>query len=60
MGKSFRVTRSHGAFVSSSYAERTVGTVHPSAILRAPTDELRRELRKQFVDDFKKIAKLKL
>lgn len=60
MGKSFRVTESHGVFVSSPYAERTMATVHPSAVLRAPTDQARHELRKQFVDDFKKVAKLRL
>ncbi len=60
LGKSFRVTERHGEFVSTTYAERTMATVHPSAILRAPTDQVRHQLRKQFVDDFKKIAKLRL
>ena len=60
LGKSLRVTERHGEFVSTTYAERTMATVHPSAILRAPTDEVRHQLRKQFVDDFKKIVKLRL
>lgn len=60
LGKGFRVTQSHGEFVPSPHAEHTVATVHPSAILRAPTDDLRHELRQQFVQDFQKIAKLKL
>jgi uracil-DNA glycosylase len=30
-------------------------TVHPSSILRAPSDEARRMERERFVDDLKKI-----
>ena len=60
LGKKFRVTQSHGEFVSSPYAEYTIATVHPSAILRAPTPEMRSDLRQQFLADLKKIAKLRI
>jgi DNA polymerase len=37
-----------------------MATVHPSSILRAPDPDARHEQERQFVEDMKKIAKLKL
>jgi DNA polymerase len=51
----FKVTRQRGQFVDSDLADYVTATVHPSSILRAPTDEARRLERERFVDDLKKI-----
>ena len=44
-------------FVDSPLAEFVTATVHPSSILRAPSDEARRIETKRFIDDLKKIRK---
>lgn len=51
----FRVSVQRGQFVDSPLAEYVTATVHPSSILRAPSDEARRSERARFVDDLKKI-----
>ncbi len=56
LGKSFRVSRQRGAFVDSALAPFVTATVHPSSILRAPSDEARREKLPPFVAQLKKIA----
>src|SRR5919108_2562229 len=43
LGRSFRVSKQRGEFVSTPLAPRVTATVHPSSILRAPDDEARRE-----------------
>jgi len=53
----FRVSVQRGQFVKSELAEYVTATVHPSSILRAPTDEARREERTRFVNDLKKIRR---
>jgi DNA polymerase len=53
----FRVSVQRGQFVKSELAEYVTATVHPSSILRAPTDEARREERARFVSDLKKIRR---
>lgn len=60
LGPAFRVTVSHGKFIESPLARYVTATIHPSAILRAPEDEMRHELQKQFIDDLRPIAGLKL
>lgn len=57
LGKDFRVTRQRGQWVVSEHAERTIATIHPSAILRAPDPELRELQYREFVDDLLTIAK---
>lgn len=57
IGPKFKVTRQRGHFVDSPLAEFVTATVHPSSILRAPTDERRREETKMFIEDLKKIHK---
>jgi len=57
LGRTFRVTQQRGRFVSSPLAPLVTATVHPSAILRAPDDEIRRAERGRFVADLKKVAK---
>ena len=55
LGPKYRVSTQRGRFIASPIAEYVTATVHPSSILRAPTDEARRMERKRFVDDLKKI-----
>lgn len=57
LGASFRITRQRGQLISSDWAERTLATWHPSAILRAPDEELRHAMREQFLNDLKLVAK---
>ena len=57
IGPKFKVTSQRGTFVESPLAPFVTATVHPSSILRAPTDEARRDETKRFVDDLKKIRK---
>jgi uracil-DNA glycosylase len=56
-GASFRLTRHRGEIVPSLFAPRSIATVHPSSILRAPDDETRRLEMQSFVRDLKIIAK---
>ncbi len=51
----FRVSVQRGQFVKSDLAEYVTATVHPSSILRAPSDDARRMERARFVNDLKKI-----
>jgi DNA polymerase len=55
LGRDFRVTRSRGEFVSSPLAPHVLATIHPSAILRGPPEEHRREL-DRFVGDLRKVS----
>lgn len=56
LGKEFRVTRHRGVITESELGLPAVGTVHPSAILRAPDDEARRAERARFTDDLRVAA----
>ena len=58
LGKEFRVTKQRGQWVESEYAERTMATMHPSAILRAPDPEMREVQYRDLVSDFVKIARV--
>ncbi|HEX6098316.1 MAG TPA: UdgX family uracil-DNA binding protein [Thermoanaerobaculia bacterium] len=53
--RKFKVTQQRGIFVPSELAEYVTATVHPSSILRAPTDEARRTERERFVEDLRKV-----
>ena len=55
LGRSFRVTRQHGAVLDSDLGP-ALATIHPSAILRAP-DDAREELFTGFVADLRAAAK---
>jgi DNA polymerase len=57
LGPKFRVSTQRGTFVPSPLAPYVTATVHPSSILRAPTDERRREEMARFTADLKKIWK---
>jgi DNA polymerase len=51
VGPSVRVTRDRGRIMASPLAERTLVTVHPSAILRAPDEKARHDAYAQLVAD---------
>jgi DNA polymerase len=55
IGPKFRVSIQRAQFVSSPLAPLVTATVHPSSILRAPSDEARRAETERFVEDLKKI-----
>ena len=55
IGPKFRVSVQRGQFVKSDLAEYVTATVHPSSILRAPSDEARRAERARFIEDLRKI-----
>jgi uracil-DNA glycosylase len=60
LGRTFKVTANRGTFVESQLAPYVMATVHPSSILRAPDEKERHEQERRFVEDMKKIAKLRL
>ncbi len=55
IGPKFRVSIQRAQFVKSALAPLVTATVHPSSILRAPSDEARHLETKRFIDDLKKI-----
>ena len=56
IGPSFRLLRQRGEFVESPLAARVIATYHPSAALRADTDENREKIYGLIVRDLKKAA----
>ncbi|HEY7087551.1 MAG TPA: UdgX family uracil-DNA binding protein [Tepidisphaeraceae bacterium] len=58
MGSSFRLTQHRGEFFADTpWAPWFIATLHPSALLRMPDEELRRRARSEFSHDLKLIAK---
>jgi len=55
IGPKFKVSIQRGQFVESDLAEFVTATVHPSSILRAPTDDARHLETARFINDLKKI-----
>jgi uracil-DNA glycosylase family protein len=51
LGKDFRLTQEHGKVFHHPPAQAIAATFHPSAILRAPDETRRREMRTTFVED---------
>lgn len=59
LGRGFRVTRSRGELLRGhDLAPWVMATVHPSAVLRAPDDQLRRRERERFFADMAKLVPL--
>jgi len=56
LGPKFRVTQHRGKPVASDLAEAVIATVHPSAVLRAPTDA-REQARREFFADLRRVAR---
>jgi uracil-DNA glycosylase len=59
-GPEWRVTKERGRFVEHPWAPHATSTIHPSAILRAPTDEQRHIEYERFVEDLKKVQALSM
>ena len=57
IGPKFKVSTQRATFVKSPLAPLVTATVHPSSILRAPSDEARRAETARFIEDLKKIRK---
>ena len=56
LGAQVRVLRDRGRVMASDFCERTVVTVHPSSLLRAPDEEARDRGFAAFVEDLKTVA----
>ncbi|MEO6333950.1 MAG: UdgX family uracil-DNA binding protein [Pyrinomonadaceae bacterium] len=56
LGKDFRVTHMRGQWLVSPHAAKTLATVHPSSILRAPDPETRESEYAAFVNDLRLVA----
>jgi uracil-DNA glycosylase family protein len=57
LGGKFRLTQHRGEFISMPPKPPITATVHPSAILRAPTEEARHSMMAEFVRDLKSVAR---
>jgi uracil-DNA glycosylase len=57
LGSSFKITQSHGKVQQAEGFPPIIATLHPSAILRARTDEDRHSQMKTFLDDLREIAR---
>jgi uracil-DNA glycosylase family protein len=57
LGPQFKLMQSRGKVVVSPLAEHVVATIHPSAVLRAPDSEGRRQAYESLVADLKIVAK---
>ena len=57
IGPKFKVSTQRATFVRSPLAPLVTATVHPSSILRAPSDEARHAETERFIEDLKKIRK---
>jgi uracil-DNA glycosylase len=57
LGSGFRVTKQRGEFVEPDFAPLATATVHPSSILRIDDEAERRQARRDFVNDLRRVAK---
>jgi uracil-DNA glycosylase len=55
-GKSFRVTRDRGRLMPFAPAPYALATVHPSALLRAPDEGIRRREIERFIADLGEVV----
>jgi uracil-DNA glycosylase family protein len=58
LGSQFKLMQNRGQVQTSPLAERVVPTIHPSAVLRAPDSEGRRQAYQMLVDDLTIVARL--
>jgi uracil-DNA glycosylase family protein len=56
LGRNFRLTQHHGELISTPQKPPIIATIHPSAVLRAPSDEDRHSMMNQLVKDLKVAA----
>ena len=57
LGASLKITKDHGRLHQAEGFPPIIATLHPSAILRARTDEDRHSLRHMLIDDLSRAAK---
>src|SRR5687767_7281514 len=57
LGSQFKLMQQRGQSLPSTLAPQVVATIHPSAVLRAPDSEARREAFEMLVADLKVVAK---
>jgi uracil-DNA glycosylase family protein len=58
MGSTFRLTQHRGEFIpDTQWAPYFLATMHPSALLRIPDDDMRHRAKADFIRDMKLIAK---
>jgi uracil-DNA glycosylase family protein len=57
LGASLKITKDHGRVHQAEGLPPIIATLHPSAILRARTDEDRHSLRHMLIDDLSRAAK---
>jgi DNA polymerase len=50
------VTRDRGRLVPFALAPCALATVHPSALLRAPDEDTRRQETERFIEDLRRVA----
>jgi uracil-DNA glycosylase family protein len=58
LGSSFKITQQHGKLQQVPGLPPVIATLHPSAILRAPTEEDRHRQRATFVEDLRQAARI--
>ena len=58
LGSGFRITQSHGKVQEAPGLPPIIATLHPSAILRAQTDEDRHAQMRTLVEDLKVVARI--
>jgi DNA polymerase len=58
LGASFKITQAHGKLQEAKGFPPIIATFHPSAILRARTDEDRHRQTENFVEDLREVAKI--
>lgn len=56
LGPAFRITKRRGEIIASELAEWIMATYHPSAVLRAPDEQRRHEMRAELIADLKAAA----
>jgi DNA polymerase len=56
LGRDFKVSVQRGQDISTPLAPNAVATVHPSSILRQPSDQERRREMDRFTADLKVVA----
>lgn len=57
LGNQFRITRQRGQWIESPWSRWTLGTYHPSAVLRAPDAQARQALFDALTADLTRAAK---
>jgi DNA polymerase len=55
LGSQVKLTRDRGQWLESKWAGKTIVTFHPSALLRAPNEEIRKQNYALFVSDLAKV-----